>query len=129
MALGRMAAIRLEIEEIVQHVGAGCGQAESRERERASRHDFRLHQPMVQQDRHEDEQVLHPLVRAQGPHEGDRTAWPARRPQSRGIASSRNRATASASGVDRPSAARRAAPVSTPEPRAVPVDTMEGKVR
>ncbi len=144
MALGRMPAVRLEIEEVVEDVGARRGAAERREGGGRLRHGLGGEQLVVEHHRHEHEQVLDPLVYPERPHERERLCGSGglgdlgrghRRRLTRGrfrhVASRRAGSSTPVPGrsVRRPRSPSTAAPVARPDPSAVPVETIDGNVR
>ncbi len=60
-----MSAIRFQIEQVVQEINTGSEQAEGCESESAEKHAAGISQTMRSQNRHENENVLRPLMRTQ----------------------------------------------------------------
>src|SRR6185369_6351945 len=72
IALARVHAVALEIEQVVRDVDAGRSRAEGRKEQPEMHQHPRLQQQVSRQRRDKHQQVLHPLVGTQLRHEGAR---------------------------------------------------------
>ena len=66
VSLSGMVAIGREVQQVVEHIGARGRHAEGQESDRAVEDERQFLNPMRQQQRDEDQHVLHPLVQPKG---------------------------------------------------------------
>jgi len=99
VTLGLMMPVMFDIQQVVDHVPAGCAEAERHEGQQCLPDEHGIPRPVRQQQRQQHQQVLHPLLRPQRQQDGPR---PLRRPILRPIVHSRSSAEAEYSGTPPP---------------------------
>ena len=63
-----MAAIRLQVKQVIDEVAARCAAAECRESDQGSRHRHRREEKVRGEKCNEHQQILQPVLRSQGAH-------------------------------------------------------------